>query len=697
MALYADRVAAKPAKSAEPSAARQQKSPAPHSPLWHVLQLRAARAKASSPSAAPGRSGLPIGLKAGVERLSGLAMDDVRVHRNSAEPARLGALAFAQGSDIHLGPGQEAHLPHEAWHIVQQKQGRVKPSLQMKGVAINNDDALEREAELLGAQALRAGAGGPAASSAPQRAAAAEGGTKQLKRLAAPNGVEARGEAAKVYFNDAPLVINVLWRTAVYDKATRPELLTTIADAAGTLGATIDGLAAAGWNPAAADVAKNDVPRADPVRVRFRGTYGPNGAKSNLDLDYHYGSKWAGYVLHVRDSGAGINKEMHARDSAVPITVNEYSSTHHIPDQPANYALERTHGLHAADAVTKIAGEGARWKVIAANAGKVRTHTKIFTNQRSDRALTGNVRYVLFQDLWKSWDLTFQKGWGIGNDVLAGVLKGAHITVHTALGQDTVDVAVAPSSDMVHAVDVSVDDPPPQSDQQLVVKSMAFLHYKKNAPSIVKSQGSLADEMTAARQAVGAQVTHKGVEGYLGGDYFAFLCSWDANAALGGVAGYTYDQSKDASFSYPAYREAAAVELAKSQAATPAKLNDGAATLEAERDNLYTEKFRAMVSALDGYARTNRIVGLDTKKVASTKYPHERGEPVSAELQTTVWSDQVLEPVVEAYIADREKRRMAERQSRYEKSPTASKKTDYMKKNLKKSIKEAVERDPKFG
>ena len=28
--------------------------------------------------------------------------------------------------DIHLGPGQEKHLPHEAWHVVQQKQGQSK-------------------------------------------------------------------------------------------------------------------------------------------------------------------------------------------------------------------------------------------------------------------------------------------------------------------------------------------------------------------------------------------------------------------------------------------------------------------------------------------------------------------------------------------------------------------------------------------
>jgi hypothetical protein len=102
----------------------------------------------------PNATGMPDRLKAGVEQLSGLAMDDVRVHYNSSKPAAVQAHAYAQGSDIHLAPGQEQHLPHEAWHVVQQKQGRVKPTLQMKGVAINDDAGLEREADRFGAQAM---------------------------------------------------------------------------------------------------------------------------------------------------------------------------------------------------------------------------------------------------------------------------------------------------------------------------------------------------------------------------------------------------------------------------------------------------------------------------------------------------------------------------------------------------------------
>jgi len=73
-------------------------------------------------------SELPERLKAGVENLSGVSMDDVKVHYNSARPAQLSAHAYAHGNDIHLGPDLERHLPHEAWHVVQQTQGRVQPA-----------------------------------------------------------------------------------------------------------------------------------------------------------------------------------------------------------------------------------------------------------------------------------------------------------------------------------------------------------------------------------------------------------------------------------------------------------------------------------------------------------------------------------------------------------------------------------------
>lgn len=102
------------------------------------------------------KTGLPDQLKAGIESLSGLSMDDVKVHYNSSEPSRLQAFAYTQGTDIHVGPGQERHLPHEAWHVVQQKQGRVRPTMRVReGVAINDDAGLEHEAGLMGERAVQ--------------------------------------------------------------------------------------------------------------------------------------------------------------------------------------------------------------------------------------------------------------------------------------------------------------------------------------------------------------------------------------------------------------------------------------------------------------------------------------------------------------------------------------------------------------
>ena len=107
-------------------------------------------------STKPNNTGLPDNLKSGIESLSGLSMDSVRVHYNSSQPAQLNALAYAQGTDIHVAPGQEQHLPHEAWHVVQQAQGRVQPTMQMKdGVPVNDDQGLEHEADVMGAKALQ--------------------------------------------------------------------------------------------------------------------------------------------------------------------------------------------------------------------------------------------------------------------------------------------------------------------------------------------------------------------------------------------------------------------------------------------------------------------------------------------------------------------------------------------------------------
>lgn len=118
------------------------------------MQLQASISSSLPIQKKENKTGLPDNLKSGIENLSGYSMEHVKVHYNSNKPAQIQSYAYAQGADIHVASGQEKHLPHEAWHVVQQRQGRVKPTMQVKGVDINDDAGLEREADIMGDKAL---------------------------------------------------------------------------------------------------------------------------------------------------------------------------------------------------------------------------------------------------------------------------------------------------------------------------------------------------------------------------------------------------------------------------------------------------------------------------------------------------------------------------------------------------------------
>lgn len=118
----------------------------------------------SPASASPTGSGqaLPGQVQAKMERAFGADFSSVRIHQGP-EARAMGALAYTQGSRIHFAPGQydpgsqrgQALLGHELAHVVQQAQGQVSATTQAKGVPVNDDAALEREADEMGARAAR--------------------------------------------------------------------------------------------------------------------------------------------------------------------------------------------------------------------------------------------------------------------------------------------------------------------------------------------------------------------------------------------------------------------------------------------------------------------------------------------------------------------------------------------------------------
>ncbi|SHG39130.1 DUF4157 domain-containing protein [Massilia sp. CF038] len=119
-----------------------------------VQRLASLAREVSASLGAPAQvTAMPHPLRQGLESMSGMDFGDIRVHRNSPLPAQARALAFTRGRDIHLAPGQEAHLPHEAWHVVQQRQGRVNATAHVGRFAVNDHAGLEQEADVMGAKA----------------------------------------------------------------------------------------------------------------------------------------------------------------------------------------------------------------------------------------------------------------------------------------------------------------------------------------------------------------------------------------------------------------------------------------------------------------------------------------------------------------------------------------------------------------
>jgi hypothetical protein len=153
--------------------------------------------------APPNRTGMPDHLKSGLENLSGMDLSGVRVQYGSSKPAQLNALAYTRGQEIHVAPGQEKHLPHEGWHAVQQMQGRVKPTMQARSVAINDDVGLEREADIMGAKVLQIPRPNASATGAAAQAATESG--RQGPRVKGWTGervVQRNGKSLALGFSD---------------------------------------------------------------------------------------------------------------------------------------------------------------------------------------------------------------------------------------------------------------------------------------------------------------------------------------------------------------------------------------------------------------------------------------------------------------------------------------------------------------
>ena len=104
---------------------------------------------------------LPDEVQTKMEGAFGTSFDDVNIHKDDNSATDMGALAYTQGKDVHFAPGQynpgtqkgQELIGHELTHVEQQKAGRVQPTKQGKGMAVNDNPALEKEADVMGKKA----------------------------------------------------------------------------------------------------------------------------------------------------------------------------------------------------------------------------------------------------------------------------------------------------------------------------------------------------------------------------------------------------------------------------------------------------------------------------------------------------------------------------------------------------------------
>lgn len=105
---------------------------------------------------------LPGDVKAQMETSMGADFSGVKVHENSKQATQMGALAYAQGQDLHFAPGTfdtssqagKELIGHELAHVKQQSEGKVSANGSVGGQAMNNDQKLEEQADQMSKNAL---------------------------------------------------------------------------------------------------------------------------------------------------------------------------------------------------------------------------------------------------------------------------------------------------------------------------------------------------------------------------------------------------------------------------------------------------------------------------------------------------------------------------------------------------------------
>jgi hypothetical protein len=136
------------------------KSPVAKSENASSSQLSQTTRPFAVPAKRQNTTGMPDEVLQKMEAAFNTNFSNVKIHANSSKAPELDALAYTQGHNIHFAPGQfkpttsegQKIIGHELAHVVQQRKGIVRPTTKTKGLPVNDDSVLEKEADAMAAR-----------------------------------------------------------------------------------------------------------------------------------------------------------------------------------------------------------------------------------------------------------------------------------------------------------------------------------------------------------------------------------------------------------------------------------------------------------------------------------------------------------------------------------------------------------------
>lgn len=165
------------------------------------------------PVASQGAStALPENLKSKFEKSMGADFSNVKIYPQSEKPVAAGALAFAQGNEIHFAAGKfdpnskegQKLIAHELTHTIQQGATEVKETGKVGGIAVNEDKSLEAEADKMAEKAV---AGEKADSPVQKKTANSANGPVQRFKME-PGDIKKYPKFANFVMSELPKCIN---------------------------------------------------------------------------------------------------------------------------------------------------------------------------------------------------------------------------------------------------------------------------------------------------------------------------------------------------------------------------------------------------------------------------------------------------------------------------------------------------------